>query len=440
MNKNGEESVCASIAFAAYEAVLATGFIAFFTPYALIKMTYAPAYRAGIAQRLALRIPAGAAERGAGPIWVQAVSLGEVKSVAPLVRKLAESYPIPIFLTTTTATGFRVANEMLGNRSVVSYFPLDFTPIVKRALTKVQPRVIVLFETEIWPNFIRAASSSKIPVIIVNGRISERSFKHYRFLPNVFRNVVSRISFAGMQSGADAEKIVALGADPERVDVCGNMKFDAAPGPPSNEEVEQLRKTLSLENGAPLVVAGSTHEGEEEAMLRVYGEILDALPSVRLLLAPRHPERFERVETLIRHHGFEVQRRSGSLEARGKNSRAVILLDTIGELSRVYALAAVGFVGGSLAAIGGHNIIEPAAAGAPVVFGPHMFHFEDVKEAFLSENGAVCVADEKMLAERMLDILTNPETAARLRENAKRVVDANRGATDRYCRAIERFL
>ncbi len=240
-----------------------------------------------------------------------------------------------------------------------------------------------------------------------------------------------------MQSRRDAERAIALGARPEVVKVCGNMKFDAAPTPPSAEEIEALRLELMLEKDAPLIVAGSTHEGEETAILEVYREVLSKIPRARLLLAPRHPERFDAVEELIRSMGFEVWRRSRS---GGADSRAVILLDTIGELARVYALASAGFVGGSLVGIGGHNIIEPAALGKPVLFGPFMHHFEDVRDAFLSESAAVCVKDGKELLHAILSLLENPSRAESLGEAARHVVETNRGATDRYFHALQKYF
>ncbi len=419
---------------------LAAGFIVLFTPYALLKMTRNPRFRAGVGQRLSLRAGNHETEIGADPIWIQAVSLGEVKSVAPLVRKINAGGVRPVFLTTTTETGYRVANELLGIGNAIAYFPLDFSPIVRRVLARVKPKTIVLFETEIWPNLIRAASSLHIPISIVNGRISQRSFRFYRLIPGIFRNVFSRISFAGMQSPRDADRAVALGARPDAVKVCGNMKFDAAPEPPSTEEIERLRCELMLEKDSPLIVAGSTHEGEERALLEAYPKVLAKQPHARLLLAPRHPQRFDAVDELIREMGLEVRRRTRARDGVGTNSRAVLLLDTVGELARVYALATVTFVGGSLARVGGHNIIEPASMGKPVLFGPHMHHLDDVKEAFLSENGAVRVNDARELLSVTLSLLENPSRARALGEAARSVVDAHRGATDRYLQALEKYF
>ncbi len=434
VNENPSRSLPTASAFAAYELAFAAGLV-FFAPYALLRMLGTPSYRAGIGQRLSLQ--GGISELPSRPVWIQAVSLGEVKSVTPLIRKINDDN-CPVFLTTTTETGFRVARELHGAGNAVSYFPLDLTPVVKRVLTRVRPRAIVLFETEIWPNFIRAASSSRVPITIVNGRISKKSFRYYGLIPRVFKNAFSRISFAGMQSAADAGRALALGAPPDAVAVCGNMKFDAAPSPPSLDEIEKLRLDLALEGDTPLIVAGSTHEGEDEAVLRAYADILSKSPKARLLIAPRHPERFDAVEELIKGAGFRVRRRSRP--ARGAGAGGVILLDTVGELARVYAMASVSFVGGSLAKVGGHNIIEPASMGKPVLFGPHMHHFEDVKEAFLSDNAAICVRDHKELSSAIARLIENPSCAAELGEAAMRVVAANRGATDRYFEALRKYL
>lgn len=440
MKRSSPEPALTSAAFLAYELASAVGFIAFFTPYALFKMAGTPAYRAGIGQRLSLYGWGSETGSESRPIWIQAVSMGEVKSVAPLVHKINERGDPPVFLTSTTETGFRVAGELLGESNAISYFPLDFSPIVSRVLRRVKPRAIVLFETEIWPNFIRTASSLNIPVCIINGRISEKSFRYYKLFPVIFSSIFSRISFAGMQSGRDAEKAVALGAGLDVVEVCGNVKFDAAPPLPVPEEVETMRLGLGLEKGTPLIVAGSTHEGEEAILLEVYQRLLVKLPNVRLLLAPRHPERFNSVETLIRDRGLGVCRRSDSAGVQSHGSNAVILLDTIGELSHIYALASVSFVGGSLAKIGGHNIIEPASFGKPVVFGPHMYHFEDVKEIFLSEGAAISVNDENELFDTISRLLKDSSTAEKLGRAAEGVVEANRGATDRYFDAIEKYF
>ncbi|GAB4343700.1 MAG: 3-deoxy-D-manno-octulosonic acid transferase [Candidatus Abyssubacteria bacterium] len=365
--------------------------------------------------------------------------MGEVNSIVPLVHRLNSAREGCVFFTTTTRTGYTVATQKLGDRNTISYFPLDMGFMVKRVLSRINPGAIVLFETEIWPNLIRTASQLDIPILLINGRLSQKSFRYYKLMSKTFSEVVSRISFAGMQSHADAQRILALGARPETVQICGNVKFDSIPPKVSPEETAQLRRALAL-GDQPLIVAGSTHEGEEQALLSIYRELHPKLPNVRLLLAPRHPERFNSVEALARTLGFQVQRRSRPAPDRATTSDGVLLLDTIGELGRVYALASVAFVGGSLAKIGGHNIIEPASMGKPVLFGPHMHHFEDIKDMFLSEHAAICVENEKELADAVLRLLEQPETALRLGEAARKVVEANRGATERYFQAIERYL
>jgi len=439
VSKRHPEPLSTSAAFLAYELLFAAA-VVFFTPYALFKMIRTPAYRSGIGQRFSLQTKTPPKNDDTHPLWIQAVSVGEVKTVTSLVRKLNTKSKLPIHLTTTTETGYRLANEILGTDTTTSYFPLDFASVARRALASVQPRAIVLFETEIWPNFIRAASSLGIPLAIINGRISEKSLRFYRLFPQVFGNAFSRISFAGMQSERDAERAFALGANPDVVKVYGNMKFDATPPPPTRDEIEGLRRQLGLEKDAPLVVAGSTHEGEETAIINTYRKIHSKMPHARLLVAPRHPERFSGVENIIRNAGFKVWKRSESGNGLGPGAGTVILLDTIGELARVYALASVSFVGGSLAKIGGHNIIEPASMGIPVLFGPHMHHFEDIKETFLAEGAAVRVNDETELASVISDMLEKPSRARALGEAAKRVVEANRGATDRYLDALEKYL
>jgi len=427
-----KDSPCTSASFAAYESALAAGLL-LFAPYALAKMLYTPSYRAGLAQRLALKVMRNSTRDASRPLLIQAVSLGEVKSVAPLARLIARDADCPIHVTTTTETGQRMARELFSSFAAVSYFPLDFRWITARVLSRAYPRAVVLFETEIWPNFIRTAHRMRIPLAIVNGRISERSFRFYRMAPRIFKSALSWITRAGMQSDLDAERALALGADPQAVAVCGNIKFDAAPEPPSPEQTEYMRTALMLPKDAPLIVGGSTHDGEEAALLKSFQRILQEHHNTRLLLAPRHPERFNEVESLIRSSGFNVIRRSrlsGAPQAPPAPG-AVILLDTIGELAQVYALAAIAFVGGSLARVGGHNIIEPASLEKPVLFGPHMHHFKDIAQAFVSERAARCVSSDEDLGRQIKSLLEHPSEAQALGRAAKKVVEKHRGATGR---------
>jgi 3-deoxy-D-manno-octulosonic-acid transferase len=437
MREHSPELTTPAVSFKAYTLALGAGLL-IFSPYALLRMIRTPAYRAGIAQRLSLHIAAPQNARNGGPVWIQAVSMGEVNSVIPLVRRISSACKAGVFFTTTTQTGYSVARQKLGNHDTISYFPLDLGFIVKRVLGQVKPRVIILFETELWPNLIRTATALRTPVLLINGRLSQRSFRFYRLMSRTFAEAISRISFAGMQSRADADRILALGARTEAVSVCGNVKFDLVPPTVSLQETAELRRALAL-GDAPVIVAGSTHEGEERVLLAAYRELRGKLPNVRLLLAPRHPERFDSVEAMARDFGFAVHRRSRP-GAETSNPDTVVLLDTIGELARMYSLASVAFVGGSLAKIGGHNIIEPASMRKAVLFGPHMHHFEDVKEAFLSEGAAICVGNERDLLATLAHLLEEPVEARRLGEAARKVVEANQGATDRYFRAIEKYL
>jgi 3-deoxy-D-manno-octulosonic-acid transferase len=439
VNETRRESFSTTAAFLVYDLAVSTAVVFFLAPFALLKMIRTPAYRSGIGQRLSLQTGM-AAKAEKAPVWIQAVSVGEVQSVAPLVEDLNSRTNLPVYLTTTTETGRRMADKLQGTINGTGYFPLDLGSIARRALSRVRPRLVVLFETEIWPNFIRAASSLRIPVAIINGRISEKSFRHYQLVPRIFGNAFSLVTYAGMQSHRDAERVLALGVKPEAVDVCGNMKFDSSPAPPSPDEIEELRAVLGLNQDSPLVVAGSTHEGEETAVIRAYQRVLRQSPQARLLIAPRHPERFDSVEASIRSAGLSVLRRSTCGSEAPSGTEAVILLDTIGELARVYALAYVAFVGGSLANIGGHNIVEPASMGKPVLFGPHMHHFEDIKDAFLSESAALCVNNEDELFRALSRLLDKPAVAESLGKAAMRVVEANRGATERYFAAIQEIL
>lgn len=374
------------------------------------------------------------------PVWVHAVSVGEVGAAAVLAALWTARRPkLSLLLSTVTGTGREVARRSFSQAAGVVYFPLDFPMIVHRALTAVRPRLILLTETEIWPNFLRACAASKVPVAIINGRISPRSFRRYRLVRPFIRRVLQCVDLFCMQTGADAERVLELGADPERVHVVGNLKFDAAPQTDASSLAERWRQELKIEAGQPVLVAGSTHAGEEEALLQAFCLVRREFPDLLLILAPRHPDRLAAVEAVIAANGLAVVRRSALARARG-GAKEVVLLDTVGELSALYAVGSVTFVGGSLIPRGGHNLLEPALHGRPVLFGPHMENFAEASSIFVEHGAAVQVNDAEELARQLARLLRDPAARDRMGKAALEALAAHRGACERTVTLLERLF
>jgi 3-deoxy-D-manno-octulosonic-acid transferase len=311
--------------------------------------------------------------------------------------------------------------------------------IVHEALAAVSPRLILLTETEIWPNFLHACAASKIPIVMINGRISSRSFRRYRLVQPFFRRVLQCIDLFCMQSAADAERILALGASPERVRVVGNLKFDVTPPADASSRAEQWRRELKIESGQPVVVAGSTHAGEEEALIRAFMRLRQEFPNLLLILAPRHPDRLAGVEALIAGNGLTAVRRS-QLASTRDGATQIVLLDTIGELPALYAVGSVAFVGGSLIPRGGHNLLEPALHGRPVLFGPHMENFAEASAFFVERGAALQVKDTEKLAEQLAGLLRDPAARDRMGRAALEALVAHRGACERTVALLEQYV
>jgi 3-deoxy-D-manno-octulosonic-acid transferase len=405
-------------------------------PRLLARAVRAGRYREGLGQRLGRALPAlPQAADGRGPIWLHAVSVGEATAARPLVARLRAARPeIPVVVSTVTDTGQAVARSQLPGVPTF-YFPLDFAGPVARALSHVRPRLVVLMETELWPTFLLTCRRRGIPVLLANGRISRRSFARYARARALLGPTLTAIAAFCMQTREDAERIIALGADPARVAVLGNVKYDLAPGAPARAA------DLGLAAGAPLLVAGSTHRGEEEAVLGALALGREVAPGLRLLVAPRHPERAREVEGLVRRAGHAgVLRSALPGGARAADGAPVIVLDTVGELAGIYALATLAFVGGSLVPWGGHNPLEPAAWGCPVLFGPHMENFGEMAEAFLARGGAIRVADAAALGATVRALLADPQRRESLGRAAAGVLAEHRGAAGGIVRAIEALL
>ena len=420
---------------ALYSVVLALGFV-IGMPWFLWKGRSSGKYLRTFRERMG-RLPVYLNLDGDRSIWIHAVSVGEVLAARPLVPALRERFPSHrIFLSTTTLTGNEVAKKSVRGLDGLFFAPFDFPHAVRHALEVVNPSLLVLVETELWPNLIHEASRRGARVALVNGRISLRSFPRYKRMGRFLSRVLSEIDLFLMQGEPHAERIRAMTAPPERVMVTGNLKFDAvfAGRPP-----ERLVRLLHGGSPRPLWVAGSTVPGEEELVLRAFHRVRERVPHARLLLAPRHPERFALVPSLVEAAGFRCLRRS-TLDPASWSDGEVLLLDTLGELAQVYSLASVVFVGGSLVPSGGHNILEPAVAGKPIVVGPHMENFQEIADAFRAEGAMVQVGSADELGREVAALLLDEPRRRELGERARGLVGRNRGAVSRTTDALVPLL
>ncbi|MFZ1085241.1 MAG: 3-deoxy-D-manno-octulosonic acid transferase [Terracidiphilus sp.] len=395
-------------------------------------------YREGLGERLGRIRPELRQERPL--IWVHAVSVGEVLAVSRLVKTLDAALPdYLIVVSTTTRTGQALARERFGAKRVF-YCPLDLPWAVQTVLNALQPRLLVLAETEFWPNLLSNCYRRGIPVAVVNARISDRSWPRYRILRRLWRPFLSRLSRVLTQSQTDADRLMAIGCLPERVSVAGNLKFDVR----AAEEAEATLQLKELAHGLRFVVAGSTLEGEEAALLEAWLQMLEADPQLVMVVAPRHPERFNAVAALLESSGVSWVRRSGWMDQTVETLKPLhggqfVLLDTIGELASVYSLASVAFVGGSLVPAGGHNPLEPAQFGVPIVMGPHYFNFRAITEDLIAHD-AICITENKNLAKVLVDLRCDRSEAQAMGERARQVFDSQAGATGRCVEALKELL
>jgi 3-deoxy-D-manno-octulosonic-acid transferase len=432
------------------------------TPYWLVQGLRHGKYFSNLGQRLGFSFPtlSKLPEKHSGAIWIHAVSVGEALSGVTLARRLKQAYPDRLLVvSTTTLTGQVLARERMPFADAIFYFPLDWAFCVRRVLRAARPSIVVVLETEIWPNFLREARRSSVPVVFISGRISDRSFARYqRFLavvgfllrPILRRSLADATAFL-MQSEKDAERIRALGAPADRVQVSGNLKYDLelpAPTPIS----DWLAQEAQRHGRSPIIVAGSVVATEEPLALIAFGTLQGEYPKALLVLAPRKPECFESAaefideshRKFIRRSQLPVPGPSQNGATRGEFSIpddvTVILLDTIGELSSLYRVADGAFVGGSLVQSGGHNILEPAAFGKVPVFGPSMENFAEIAQRFTAAGAAVQVESPEDAGVAWIEFLRNPDRAARMGETARNLVESSRGATDRAIAEIARHL
>lgn len=390
-------------------------------------------------------LPAHFRQESPGAIWIHAVSVGETLAVAGLVKQLLTRYPDrKIFLSSVTAAGREAGEKKLPRVAGQFYLPFDWKWAVSRVLQQIRPSVLVIVETELWPNLLKTARAFGCETILVNARVSDRSFPGYRLGRPFMRPVLENVTRICAQAATDAERFMALGARPDRVTITGNLKFDAN-APKFGIFGIKMRTNLAGANRSPIIVVGSTMRGEEPLVLEAWQKIRQKHPRALMILAPRHPARFDEVAAILQAHQVNAVRRTHLPETDDELRRRikqpeVLLLDTIGELAEVVGLADIVFIGGSLVPTGGHNVVEPAFWGKPILFGPHMHNFRDVAKLFLRAGGAVQVADAQALAEGVLRLLDHPDEAHRMGEKAKEVITQQAGAATRILTQMEEWL
>lgn len=370
-------------------------------------------------------------------IWFHAVSVGEVEAAIPVIMRLLERRPAdPILVTCTTPTGSARIRDMLGNRVSHVFLPYDLPDAIDRFLNQYTPVVGIILETEIWPNLFRACRKQGMPLVIINARLSESSARGYRKLAGLVQACMTAVTAIAAQTPEDAKRFIEIGATADKTTVMGNIKFEIQ----FDDDMKQrsLRLRSELFPGRMVWIAGSTHPGEEEGILDALETIRKAIPNTLLILAPRHPERADQIHSLCARRGHKVVRRSEHRACEPTDT--LLLLDTLGELRTFYGTADIAFVGGSLVPIGGHNVLEPAVAEIPVLFGPHMRNFRAIAQQITDSGGALQVSNSGELAQQVVHFLSHPDEARSMSAKGRAFVEANRGAVERVSDLIESLL
>jgi 3-deoxy-D-manno-octulosonic-acid transferase len=402
-----------------------------FAGYWLVRGVGNRAYFENLRQRFGFGFP-----QIARCIWVHAVSVGEVQAAAPLIRALNKRFPDrQLLITTVTPTGAARARSLFGDMVQHCYIPFEFPHAIRRFFRAVNPEAALVMETEIWPNLYRGCGTRKIPLILVSARISPRSVPGYRKLLPLIRETLSHGIIIAAQSQPDADRFLALGANPVRTCVMGNIKFDVEPDPDVVPKGKAIRQELFGDRR--VWIAASTHEGEEQLVLEVHRELCARHPGLLLILVPRHPDRFQAVGELVEKTGFSLVSRTSQ---RPVGYASVYLCDTMGEVPMFYAASDVAFVAGSLVPIGGHNLLEPAMLGVPIVTGPHNFNAQDIADLFVDLGACRRATGTDDLVETVSELLMNPELAARMGRAGRSVLEENRGALERLLVLLEPLL
>jgi 3-deoxy-D-manno-octulosonic-acid transferase len=428
-----------------YSLLLGLGFLVLLPRFLLDAFRHGK-YVAGFRERLGSLSPIS--KDGRPVVWIHCVSVGETLAARPLVQAIKKQFPQALIaVSTITLTGQNLAREIFKQDSAgVFYFPFDWRWVVRRTLKAINPDLVLVMETELWPGFLHECEQQQIPVALVNGRLSAQSFRRYRLIKRFIARVLGAFDLAIMQTEADAERLRALGMDAAKTFVFGSMKFDAGALPDTDSLTAEFRNRFGLTGDSSLILAASTHAPEERI-------IIDALKQVRsksgsrprLMIAPRHPERFAEVAALVERSGLSFTRRTTARDDADKNAE-VILLDSIGELGSVYSLASIVFVGGSIAKTGGHNVLEPAAVGACVITGAHTYNFQSIVESFVKAGAIVQLPPlsdsdaTAALAETISTLLHDSSKRLELGTRARSLVNENRGATERTLLALNSLL
>lgn len=409
-------------------------FAVIFSPVAFAAFIIKPKFRAGFWEKIGFYKKKIIDKKS---IWIHAVSVGEINAVEWLIKKIKQDFPgYNIVVTTVTATGQEVANKKLSNTAdIISYFPYDFGFSVKSAVKAFNPALVIIAETEIWPGFINEINKQQVPLMLVNGRISPGSFRGYRKFRFFFKKALEKFSLILMQTDSDRERIIKIGAPSNITETMGNLKFDINKQLDDNA-VNNLKNSLKIGNQRVLI-AGSTHQGEDELVLNVYKKLKKDFPCLKLLLAPRHPERNENALNLIKAVGYKYGQKSLK---QGFDNADIILLDVMGELGQLYSVAYCAFIGGSFSGTGGHNPLEPAIYGVPVVSGPTVFNFKDIY-SFMTEIGAAkIVENEESLYNQFKNHLEDEGNYKKASNACFEIFDKNKGALDFAIQKIKNFI
>jgi 3-deoxy-D-manno-octulosonic-acid transferase len=431
-------------------SLLTVAFFVVMSPYLLYQALRYRKYVGSLRQRLGY-LPVSFNLDGDESIWIHAVSVGEVLTARALLPELRERYPrLRLFLSTTTMTGQQVAANNLQYVDAVFYLPFDLGFTVKRTLRLVKPRLFIMMETEIWPNLLRECHRSGVKTVLVNGRISSRSYPRYRLARPFFRRVLRHVDRLCMQSDESARRIIDIGAPRERVSVTGSLKFDSLERPDQagladgghraqDRGRNRVLRYFRVSADRPVVIAASTLKGEELPVLDAFQRVRASMPNALLIIAPRKPDRFDDVERLAQGAGYTVARRT-DLRVDSEPRQQVVVLNTIGELAQLFQIATAVFVGGSLVDAGGHNILEPAIFGKPIVFGPYMQNFAEIAQTFLDNRAAIQIRSETELEPVLIELLGDPVRRASLGAAARALVEANRGARAKSLSVIAELL
>ena len=434
------------MAYLLYNTLL-TVFLIVAAPYFLARSLVQNRFRKELVQRMGC-FPALSLKK---PIWVHAASVGEVFCSIPLLKRIRKEFPqCEIVLTTMTRTGNQTAKTYIPEADAVLFCPIDHPIPLQRAIERIQPRVLLIAETELWPNLLRSCGKRGIPIIVFNGRISEKSFRGYLYFKFFFKECLKYVSLFLMQTEEDRKRIIEIGAASEKTRVVGNIKFDQTIPSTTPKAFSEMAKVPGLKGRASLLIAGSTHPGEEEIVLGLFKDLRRINPSLVLLLAPRHLERLEEVERVIKKESLSWIRRTSfpvgfpaGQDQSGEEPKEppeVILLDTMGELMSLYSLGTVIFVGGSLVPVGGHNPLEPLHFKKCVLFGPYMFHFSEISRSLIKAGGAIQVEGREDLLSHLKRLLSDEGARKEVGEKGYQFLQKHRGATDRMFEEIRPFI